>query len=152
MLKATALKRQNNQAMSPKIRSPRKNSERQTKFRRFLALNLNDTSYFWGNIITYRLLGRYKGYEPSADRSANKQKQSVKTTFNQACYVTRWQLRPVYKVRKRSQISNLDKSFKPKPYGRRTLFALDMCRCSFVCLGRNRSKLLLSVGLLPSQN
>jgi len=139
LLKAITLKRQNNQAMSPKIRSPRKNSERQTKFRRFLALNLNGTSHFWGNIIAYRLLERYKGYEPSADRSANKQKQLVKTTFNQACYVTRWQLRPVYKVRKRSQNSNMDKRFKPKHYGRWTLFALDMCKRSFVCLGRNQS-------------
>jgi hypothetical protein len=78
VFKATALKRQNNQAISPKIRSPRKNSERQTKFRRFLALNLNDTSYFWGNIITYRLLRRYKSYEPSADRNADKQKQQTK--------------------------------------------------------------------------
>ena len=78
VLKVTALKRQNNQAMSPKARSPRKNFERQTKFRCFLALNLNGTSYFWGNIIIYRLLGRYKGYEPNADRSANKQKQPAK--------------------------------------------------------------------------
>jgi hypothetical protein len=79
-----------NKATSPKIRSPRKNSGRQTKFRHFLALNQNDTSYFWGNIITCQLLGRYKGYEPSADRSVNKEIQSVKTTFNQACYVIRW--------------------------------------------------------------
>jgi len=64
--------------MSPKTRSHRKTSERQTKFRCFLALNLSDTSHFWGNIITYRLLGRYKGYEPSADRSATKQKQLAK--------------------------------------------------------------------------
>jgi len=134
MLKVTALKRQNNQAMSPKARSRRKNFERQTKFRCFLALNLNGTAYFWGNIIIYRLLGRYKGYELSANRSANKQKQSVKTTFTQACYLTRWQLRPVYKVRKRSQISNMDKRFKLKPYWRRALFAPDRCKRSFVCL------------------
>jgi len=56
----------------------KKTSERQTKFRCFLALSLNDISHFWGNIITYRLLGRYKGYEPNADRSANKQKQPAK--------------------------------------------------------------------------
>jgi len=46
LLKAITLKRQNNQAMSPKTRSPRKNSERQTKFRCFLALNLNGTLHF----------------------------------------------------------------------------------------------------------
>ena len=36
--------------MSLKTGSQRKTSERQTKFRHFLALNLNDTYLFWRNI------------------------------------------------------------------------------------------------------